>query len=361
MDNRATLQELVTFLASIANAKGALAASNYINQNLPPDVIGSNDWLKGMNAAFQYSAINERKRLLFMIQALGCSGLCLPIETLFEFGLPQKGFIVNIDLTEGRIGDTLGKLARYVHAMIELNLVLLVKSRLSRSAFILVHNSVEFSEDVVSIDSIPPVIDYLTKIGESVTFKRDFLRLLPSQLFDDLPGPENLPHGLKALDNGVLVIHVRGGDALFNGLINLPPLMYYLNAIRLRKPNFVLIIAEPFYPQKDPFANPVPALIQSACNDIGVECQVQSSDHVNYDASTLFHARNVVASSSSFSKWIPIYGKTCKSLIIPCDLGTVHEWLQDHCIKYVNCWLGFDQTRWDSDIYYRLAWVSGKT
>ncbi len=360
MDQRFSMQDMVGFLARIAHDQGAHAASKYMNANIAAEDIAKSDWLKGMNCALQYAAINERKRLLSLNQALGAAGLFLPIEALFEFGLPRKEFIINIDTTNGRIGDSLGQLASYIHAMIELNLVLIVKPRLSRSARILLHHSLLFSEDLICIGSTPPLLDYLNRVAESRPFNRAFLASQTSALFDMLPMPKHITYG-TLLQNGALVIHVRAGDALFQGAIALPPLRYYLNAIIASMPNFVIVVAEPYYRQKDPFPNPVPALIKASCNAIGVECHIQSSDDMHLDAATLFYAQAVVASGSSFSKWLPLYGKSCISLTLPVSPGNSHEWAQDSCMHYVDCWNGFDQDKWNSDLDYRLAWVTGSS
>ena len=83
---------------------------------------------------------------------------------------------------------------------------------------------------------------------------------------------------------------------------------------------------------------------------------VQFSEEMEVDAATLFCAKRVVASNSSF-KWLPLYGDSCDSLIIPDLPGGGDHWVLDECITYVDCWNGFDQRKESLD--YRLAWVSG--
>ena len=77
------------------------------------------------------------------------------------------------------------------------------------------------------------------------------------------------------------------------------------------------------------------------------------------DAATLFYAKRVVASNSSFSKWLPLYGNSCESLTLPDLPGGGDHWVQDECITYVDCWDGFDNEKWRDSLDYRLAWVSG--
>ena len=106
--------------------------------------------------------------------------------------------------------------------------------------------------------------------------------------------------------------------------------------------------------------NPVPGLIQSYCESLNIDCTVQSSEQMEVDAATLFYAKRVVASNSSFSKWLPLYGNSCESLTIPGSPSGGEQWVQDDCITYVDCWNGFDPERWKESLDYRLAWVSGQ-
>ena len=123
----------------------------------------------------------------------------------------------------------------------------------------------------------------------------------------------------------------------------------------------VLIVAEPFYEGKDPFPSPVPSLIASECEKNGVECSIQSNNLLGVDVATLFYANRVVASNSSFSKIIPLYGDSCESLTIPSSSGSLQEhWMQDKYITYINCWEGFDREEWQESLDYRIAWVSGQ-
>lgn len=88
------------------------------------------------------------------------------------------------------------------------------------------------------------------------------------------------------------------------------------------------MVSEPANVQ-DPCVNPVLELIQSFCELSGIDCIVQSSDEMEVDAATLFYAKRVVASNSSFSKWLPLYGDSCESLTIPGSSGGGDDWVQD--------------------------------
>ena len=76
--------------------------------------------------AFAKSSISESRRLLHVAQALGDAGYYLPMDALFQIGLPRREFIVKCNLTHGRLGDGLGQMNEYIHAMKSLNLVLIV-------------------------------------------------------------------------------------------------------------------------------------------------------------------------------------------------------------------------------------------
>ena len=350
-----SLQDLVDFLARIADDKGAAAADKYLKENLSEDQIRSSDWLAGMRAAFQYASLNEKRRLLYASQILGESGFCLPMEALFELGFPRREFIVNVDLFSGRLGDTLGQLARYLHAMHSLNLVLSVKPRMSRTRRLMLSSSCKFDHDPVVIDMFPPVEEYLQSSISNMVFNRSFLSAVSTLVLEDLGSFRNSK--FDRFDD-LLALHVRAGDALFEGALILPPLNYYQSAILFSGVKRVVVVSEPANLQ-DPCINPVPGLIQSFCEESGIDCIVQSSEKMEIDAATLFFAKRVVASNSSFSKWLPLYGDSCASLMIPDSPGGGDHWVQDECITYVDCWGGFDQEKWKQSLDYRLAWVSG--
>ena len=108
MDERVGLQDLIGFLARLADDQGSAAADKYLKENLSENQIRSSDWLAGMREAFQYASLNEKRRLFYASQILGGAGLCTSMEVLFDLGFPRREFIVNIDLSNGRLGDTLG-------------------------------------------------------------------------------------------------------------------------------------------------------------------------------------------------------------------------------------------------------------
>ena len=80
---------------------------------------------------------------------LGDAGFYLPMEAMFELGFPRSEFIVNVDLPDGRLGDTLWQVAMILHAMHGLNLVLFLKSRMSSYRRVLLSKSCEFMNDGV--------------------------------------------------------------------------------------------------------------------------------------------------------------------------------------------------------------------
>ena len=222
------LQDLVGYLSKIADDSGAAAANAYIRKNLSEDQIRSAEWLAGMRCAFQYSELNERKRLLSVAKLLEDYGVNLPLEVMFEFGFPRDQFIVNIDLSEGRLGDTLGQLARYIHAMNVLNLVLFVKPQMSPYRRVLLSKSCGFTQDLVSINLSSAMKDYLYSVAESEKFNRKFLHSASPLVLQNIISRENVR---VDIDCDVLVLHVRAGDILFLGDGKLPPLHYYKQAI----------------------------------------------------------------------------------------------------------------------------------
>jgi len=346
----------VGFLSRIADDKGAAAADAYLRNNLTDDQIKSVDWLAGMKCAFQYSALNEKRRLLSASAMLGDAGFYLPMEAMFKLGFPRTEFIVNVDLSSGRFGDTLGQLASYLHAMHSLNLLLFVKSRMSSYRRVLLSKSHGFMNDLISVDLTPPINSYLRSVASNEVFDKTFLVAASPLLLQGLGSSDNLKVDIA---HDVLVLHVRAGDALFLGALPLPPLSYYQSAILVSEAKRVVVVSEPANPQ-DPCVNPVPDLIQSFCESSGVEYLIQSSDELEVDAATLFYAKRVVASNSSFSKWLPLYGDSCESLTIPDSPGGGDHWVQDECITYVDCWDGFDREKWKESLDYRLAWVSAE-
>ena len=331
-----SLQDLVGFLSRMADDRGAAAADAYLRDNFTDDQIKDVDWLAGMRCAFQYSALNERRRLLSAATMLGDAGFYLPMEAMFQLGFPRSEFIVYVDLTDGRLGDSLLQLARYLHAMQSLNLVLFVKSRMSSYRRVMLSKSCGFMQETVSVDLTPPIKGYLDSIAENEVFNKSFLRDASSLILQNMRPLESLKLDVSS---DVLVVHVRSGDALFLGALMLPPLKYYERAIMGSGLKRVVVVSEPANTQ-DPCANPVPELIRLFCDAYGIDCTLQSSDELEVDAATLFYAKRVVASNSSFSIWLPLYGDSCESLMIPCSPDRGDHWLQDESITYVIVGMG---------------------
>jgi len=217
-------------------------------------------------------------------------------------------------------------------------------------------SSFKFDHDPAMINLFPPVEEYLQSSVSNMVFNRMFLSAVSPLVLEDLaPSCDSKFDGF----DDVLVLHVRSGDALFMGALILPPLSYYQSAILGSGVKRVIVVSEPGNIQ-DHCVNPVPDLIQSFCDSSGFDCIVQSSEEMEVDAATLFYAKRVVASNSSFSKWLPLYGDSCEWLTIPDSPDGGDHWVQDECITYVDCWGGFDREKWKESLYYRLAWVSGE-
>ena len=229
MDRRFSHQDLVSYLSRLAHDKGATAANDYIKVNFSEEQVRSSEWISGMRCAFEYSSLNENRRLLSATKMLGDAGFYLPMEALFRLGFPRQEFIVNIDLSRGRLGDTLVQLAIYVHAMHYLNLLLLVKPSLSVSKRVLLSKSNKFESDLVSVDLTPPIAEYLHSIAVKQVFERSLLESVSPLVLEGLSTPSDLCLGLDA---DTVVLHIRAGDALFLGALNLPPLGYYKEAIK---------------------------------------------------------------------------------------------------------------------------------
>ena len=360
MDTRFnTLGEWRDYFSHCAQKQGAAYAGKQID-TLFGEIVTKCDLLQGMKEAFSSASDSELRRLLHITQALGDAGYYLHMDSLFQMGLPRQEFIVKCSLTHGRLGDGLLQMAHYIHAMKELNLVLVVKPFGAPSKTVLLSFSGEFDSELFMLDMNTPVSDYLRSVACSRPFDRRILFDCSSQLlcnFKELSQLFELREKLK----DTVVLHIRSGDGLFcGGNMSLPPIRYYIDSIEKSGCKEALVVAEPFYEGRDPFPSPVPGLIASACEKVGVECTVQSSDLLGIDVATLFYARRVVASNSSLSKMIPLYGDSCTSLDIPDSPGGGNHWFQDECITYVDCWDGFNREKWKESLDYRLAWVSGE-
>ena len=354
MDNRSTIKDVVLAALSTCESRGPTQSLRQLKGRIPIETVQSSEYLRALFDAYGSASTAEKSRMRRAAEDLAGMSIALPREILFYLGIPKREFGLRVDLLNGRLGDTLGQLARLVHAMYSLNLVLFVRSRLSRQRTVMLCCADSFDEEFGVYDGNEGTLhDYVFEVASNQPFSRVFLRELSSSLFSRLPVREVLP-----LAADPLVLHVRAGDALFEGALLLPPMSYYQTAILASKAKRVILVSEPANPQ-DPCVNPVPELIQSFCKLSNIDCIVQSSEEMEVDAATLFYAKRVVASNSSFSKWLPLYGDSCESLMIPDSPGGGDHWVQDECITYVDCWDGFDREKWKESLDYRLAWVSG--
>ena len=77
---------------------------------------------------------------------LECLGIYLPRDYLFSLGTPRKEFGLRIDFLNGRIGDNLRQLAKFIHGMHALNLVLYVRSKFSKHRSVMLFSTETFDE-----------------------------------------------------------------------------------------------------------------------------------------------------------------------------------------------------------------------
>lgn len=354
MDVRSTIGQIVLDSLSNCESRGPTSAQRLLVGRIPLEEIESSEGLRTLVAAYKSASAAEKRKMRRAVEDLAGFGVHLPRDLLFYLGVPRKEFGLRVDLLDGRLGDTLEQLAKFVHAMHALNLVLFVNSRLSSHRSVMLSCADSFGEEFSVYDGNEGALrDYVLEVSDNCAFSLSLIRELSPSLFSKLPSNEVASLGAESL-----VIHVRGGDALFLGALALPPLTYYKSAILSSGLKRVVVVSEPGNPL-DPCVNPVPELIQDWCDSSAIDCVIQSSDELEIDAATLFYAKNVVASNSSFSKWLPLYGESCESLVIPGLPGGGDRWVQDECVTYIDCWGGFDSEKWSENLNYRLAWVSG--
>lgn len=341
--------EHIAFIAKDLGAKEALKRLHQFQvQGEYPE------YIQGFNQALTQAAENEDRRMLILSRIMAFSGFFLPIESLFELGLPKKEFLVYADLTFGRLGDSLYKLCLLLHAMNRLDLVLCVRSKFSSNKRILIHNKDVFDSDVPSIEFIPPIKEYLWKTAEMYEFSRSTLQNTTRSIFLDIPTVDKYKD--LNLDES-LVVHVRGGDALFEGALFLPPFSYYTNCIKKVSTNKVIVLYEPDDQFKYNALNPIPNKILEYCKVLNKECILISNKDANYDAGILLSARNVVASNSYFSKMIALYSRICQCMYFPSQLNNEKQWISDDSIYYIYCWQDFDHLMWTKSLEYRMNWV----
>lgn len=354
MDTRGTLDDALSEIFKICESRGPVSALSRLSQLVPNEMVTSSEYLRALCDAYISASHSEKRRIRRSAEDLANYGIKFPRDILFSLGVPKRQFCLKINFLRGRLGDNLKYLSYYIHGMHALDLILFVKSPMSQLRYIMLSVTDTFSEEIEIFDGNDSALsDYVMEIGKGSIFSRNMLTSLSSSLFSIFPKRESLPF----LDDS-LVIHVRGGDALFDGALNLPPFSYYMNLISNTSAKSVTVVAEPPNIQ-DPCANPVPQLIMDYCLSSGIDCLIQSSDSLEVDAATLFYAKRVVASNSHFSQWLPLYGESCESLTMPDSPDGENHWVQDDCITYVDCWEGFDRKRWGDSLNYRISWVSG--
>ncbi len=355
MDRRTTLQDIVVDALSHCELRGPTRALGLLMERIPTKEIESSEYLQALVSTCKSASAAEKNKMRRTIEELSGFGIALPRDVLFFLGIPRREFGLKVNFLNGRLGDTLDQLAKLVHGMHALNLILFVNCKLSKNRSIMLSCTDCFNEEFNVYDGDEGTLrDYVLEVASKQDFSLTLLRGLNTSLFSKLPTRESIH-----ISSESIVVHVRAGDALFIGALFLPPLNYYIDAISNSKAKNVVIVCEPENPQ-DLCVNPVPGLIQSFCRSANINCVIQSSDKIEMDAATLFYAKNVIASNSSFSKWLPLYGPSCESLTIPNSIDGEKRWVQDKCITYVDCWNAFNQEKWRDSLDYRLGWVSGK-
>ncbi len=354
MNKSPSTVEIINFIYKLTESHGSRYAYNrlrsYISQmdkNSIPDVL-----IAASNTLFWATKNQERSEQLLFRQMLA-KGISLPTETLFANGFPKREFIVYGNNTEGRQGDQLSKLSYMLNAQSALNIVLCIRSELSKNKSILISNKNNFETDLPSIDQIS-IYPYLKAIALQNSFKRSLLQGCNRNLFNKLPSFKEYNGLLK--DNS-LVIHIRGGDALFDGQIPLPPASYYQNIIDSTEVNNVLIVTEPKPVTQQERVNPLPDIIQSHCHKMSIESKIISSKDPLFDAGLIFNANRIVCSNSTFSIYLALFSNSCNTIYIP-KLFKESNWIIDTSINYVDCHKKFNAIKWENSLQYRMDWVS---
>ena len=288
-----SLSEASELVLRMANDFGPTAALSKLREmNVGGQVP---DLWKGLEEALKNSAENENQRMILMARAMTKSGFFLPLESFFNLGFPRREFLIYADFSNGRVGDFLAQLLRLLHAQDELGLVLCIKSRLSNSKRNLLNISNSFDSELPGIELCSSIDQYIKDIIKGLDFNRKILQRTNRDIFSKLP--KKIEYQKLNLDKS-LVLHIRGGDALFDGAFVLPSLGYYIKAIELECPQKVVVICEPDNPSKyGEEKNPVPAKIKSYCKNNNIEYELISNDNFLYDAGVIFHSKSLVSSS----------------------------------------------------------------
>ncbi|KZR71818.1 hypothetical protein PMIT1318_01626 [Prochlorococcus marinus str. MIT 1318] len=314
--------------------------------------------LKTLKVSLELASKNKRNLDFLLFRILAAKGITFPSsEVYFSYGFPKTDFVVYANLLNGRIGDSLDQLTRLLHVQQKRNLILFVRSRIIEGGSVIVAKK-EFHEGVLPSIDYSSIRDYIYSEFSTIKFDRSILQSAPRALLGNIITSER--ESITSSTN-TLVLHVRGGDALIEGTMRLPPLSYYKRCLEESGINAVTIVCEPDNLNKHSCLNPVPDRIINWCKKKGVEYKLQSSTNPLLDLRLLYNATHVIASASNFSRLIPLYGSKCIKLWTPSDEdGEDSNWMNDDCIEYRNCWDKFDSNKWSTDLRYRLAWVSGE-
>ena len=198
--------------------------------------------------------------------------------------------------------------------------------------------------------------NYIENTISEIPFQRSLLQNSPRTLFDKLPKKSAFKK--HDLDNS-LIIHVRGGDALFSGSLILPPIDYYISCIDKVSPSKVVVVSEPDNLKKYKSSNPVPLVINQYCEKKNIKFTSISSEDILYDAGLLFRAKRIVTSTSSFSKTISLYSRDCENIFMPRFVKNDKDYFSDKSVQHVSFINEVDLESWANNLDYRLRWVSG--
>ena len=350
---RQTFDELIQKAAIASTGRGASEGLRIL-KSISSDKEKLPDYFLGMRNGLECASENEKTRLLMLSRIMSLSGLHLPVSALFNLGLPRKEFLLYADLSTGRIGDQLFQLAQLLHAQKVLNIVLCINSKLSSANKIILLNNDSFSTDLPAVELNPSLSEYFKSICKSSVFIRKILQESSRTIFNLIPNEKSYQN--LELDK-VLITHIRGGDALFDGTLLLPPLRYYTECIAKEDAKKVIILTEPDFNDKYNMENPQPRNLIDYCNKKNIEVTLISNKDVLIDAGVLYWAKRIVASNSHFSKMIPLFSRNCEKLYLPICKKDYINWCKDGAVIEHQCWEGLNPDKW-KDLDYRLNWVS---
>ncbi len=354
MDQNPSEYELREFILKILETKGpknALIKLKRFTTNIDKSLLPVQ--IKQLLETLEYASTNEENIEFLLNRILSAKGFKLPHEQYFLRGFPKSEFALYVDLYEGRLGDCLGKLAELLHAQEKLNLLLLIRIMSSTKKRILHAKHNYFETDLPQINYVD-IHPYIREVSQDLSFNRSLLQSLPKEIFDRLPNKNT--YNEFGIDQSA-TIHIRGGDALFNGAFPLPPISYYIKCIELIKPTKIILVCEPDKPNEYGRINPLPLKLESYLAGIGIPILKVSNLDLFNDAGILFYSKTVVSSTSLFSKMLPLYGTDCTSLYSPVSYSG-KSWFDDKIMNWIECWNNFDHEKWTNDLNYRLSWVT---